>query len=167
MLLFNNDYIKSPLKNYSDGDLIIYCSDGYDVSREECFGIYGENRYPICYNLATGEIFNKILNTNRLFDEYCLEIINTGFPLHDADEMYFGYRVNNLNHKVNVVKLIRGYSSYFKCPNRIDRIDDDIFNEYDEEILKNDGYIDCHLSRPYIKYEKEINKLKDIILGYE
>jgi hypothetical protein len=81
--------------------------------------------------------------------------------------MYFGDRVNNFNHNVNIVKLIRGYSTYFKCPNRIDRVDDDIFNEYDKELLKNGGYIDCHLSRPYIKYKEEIDNLRDIILGYE
>jgi hypothetical protein len=167
MLLFSNEYIKSPLVNYNSNDLIIYCSDGYDVNREECFGIYGENRYPICYNLGTGEIFDKILNTNRSFEEYCLDIINTGFPLHDSDEMYFGDRVNNSNHDVNIVKLIRGYSTYFKCPNRIDRVDDNIFNEYDKELLKNGWYIDCHLSRPYIKYKEKIDNLRDIILGYE
>ena len=36
---------------------------------------------------------------------------------------------------------------------------------YDKELLKNDGYIDCHLSRPYIRYEEEINDLKNIILN--
>jgi hypothetical protein len=167
MLLFDKNYINSPLKNYDSNDLVIYCSDGYDVNREECSGIYGENRYPICYNLGTGEVFNKILNTNRSFEEYCLNIINSGFPLHDSDEMYFGNRVNNFSHGVNIVKLRRGYSTYFKCPNRIDRINDDVFNEYDEELLKNGEYIDCHLSRPYIKYKKEIDNMKDIILGNE
>ena len=165
MLLFNKNYINSPLKNYDSNDLVIYCSDGYDVNREECSGIYGENRYPICYNLGTGEVFNKILNTNRSFEEYCMDIINSGYPLHDSDELYFGNKVNNFNHGVNIVKLRRGYSTYFKCPNRIDRIDDDIFNVYDKELLKNDGYIDCHLSRPYIRYEEEINDLKNIILN--
>jgi hypothetical protein len=167
MLLFNKNYINSPLKNYDSNDLVIYCSDGYDVNREECSGIYGENRYPICYNLGTGEVFNKILNTNRSFEEYCMDIINSGYPLHDSDELYFGNKVNNFNHGVNIVKLRRGYSTYFKCPNRIDRINDDIFNVYDEELLKNDEYIDCHLSRPYIKYKKEIDNMKDIILGNE
>ena len=165
MLLFNKNYINSPLKNYDSNDLVIYCSDGYDVNREECSGIYGENRYPICYNLGTGEVFNKILNTNRSFEEYCMDIINSGYPLHDSDELYFGNKVNNFNHGVNIVKLRRGYLTYFKCPNRIDRIDDDIFNVYDKELLKNDGYIDCHLSRPYIRYEEEINDLKNIILN--
>ena len=165
MLLFNKNYINSPLKNYDSNDLVIYCSDGYDVNREEFSGIYGENRYPICYNLGTGEVFNKILNTNRSFEEYCMDIINSGYPLHDSDELYFGNKVNNFNHGVNIVKLRRGYLTYFKCPNRIDRIDDDIFNVYDKELLKNDGYIDCHLSRPYIRYEEEINDLKNIILN--
>jgi hypothetical protein len=165
MLLFDKNYINSPLKNYDSNDLIIYCSDGYDVNREECYGIYGENRYPICYNLGTGEVFNKILNTNRSFEEYYIDIINSGYPLHDSDELYFGNKVNNFNHGVNIVKLRRGYSTYFKCPNRIDRINDDVFNVYDEELLKKGEYIDCHLSRPYIKYKKEINNMKDIILG--
>ena len=167
MLLFDNDYIKSPLEKHGDNDLIIYCSDAYDTNREECIGIYGENRYPICYNLGTGEVFNKILNTNRSFEEYCLDIINLGFPLHDSDELYFGNKVNNFNHGVNIVKLKRGYSTHFKCPNRIDRVNDDIFNEYDVELLKNGEYIDCHLSRPYIKYKKEIDNMRDIILGHQ
>ena len=165
MLLFDYDYIMSPLTNYKDNDLIIYCSDAYDTNREECVGIYGKDRYPMCYNLAKGKVFDKILNTNRSFSEYCIDIINSGFPLHDSDEMYFGNKVNNSNHLVNVIKLNRGYSTYFNCPKRIDRINDNIFNVYDNEVLKNGGYIDCHLSRPYDKYKNEINAIKDIVLG--
>jgi hypothetical protein len=87
-----------------------------------------------------------------------------GFPDFDSDEMYFGHMVNNSNHGINVIKLKRGFYSKFKCPGRIDRIDDSSFNVYEDRLLNNGNYIDCHLSRPASKYSREMNLLKKKIL---
>jgi hypothetical protein len=164
MLMFNKEYFIDQVKNINQNDLVIYCSDAYDTDREECVGIYGTNRYPICYNAATGNTFNKILGTDCDFKSYVNKVLSCGFPDFDSDEMYFGHRVNNGNHGINVIKLRRGFYSKFKCPGRIDRIDDSEFNNYDTHSLISGDYIDCHLARPYSKYAKEIQKLKRTIL---
>lgn len=165
MIMISKDYFIDQVKNIDREDLVIYCSDAYDVSREECVGIYGANRYPICYNAATGKTFNKILGTDCDFDSYISKVLSMGFPDFDSDEMYFGHKVNTKDHGVNIIKLNRGFYSKFKCPNRIDRVDDSEFNIYDLSTLKEGKYVDCHLARPYSRYEKEINQLRDSILS--
>lgn len=164
MFMFSKEYFIDQVRSFEKDDLVIYCSDAYDTRRSECVGIYGENRYPICYNAATGNTFNKILGTENSFENYIEKVLSMGFPDFDSDEMYFGYRVNNFNHGVNVVKLERGFYSEFKCPRRIDRIDDSIFNEYEDSLIYNGYYVDCHLSRPVYKYRKEIDCLRKKIL---
>jgi hypothetical protein len=69
-----------------------------------------------------------------------------------------------VNHGVNVIKMRRGFYSKFKCPGRIDRIDDSVFNSYSDQSLYNGDYIDCHLARPMSKYSNETELLKRKIL---
>lgn len=165
MLMLDKSYFLSPLEFINEDDMVIYCSDAYNSNRSECIGIYSENRYPICYVLGKGHTFNKIINTDCDFKEYVIQLLLKGYPLHDTDELYFGDCVNNKNHGVIVHKLKRGYKSPFICNNRVDRINDDIFNNYDKEKLINNEYIDIHLSRPYKKWKREIDEIKNIILN--
>ena len=165
MMMFNREYFLDQVDVYSENDLVIYCSDAYDPNRSECVGIYGGNRYPICYNAASGNIFNKILGTDCDFNSYIHKVLSFGFPDFDSDEMYLGHVINETNHGVNIIKLKRGFYSKFKCPRRIDRVDDSVFNVYDESLLNSDYYVDCHLARPYETHKEEIVKLKKMILG--
>jgi hypothetical protein len=164
MIMINKEYFINQINDINHKDLVIYCSDAYDSQREECTGIYSGNRYSICYNAATGETFNKILGTDCDLKTYIDKVLSMGFPDFDSDEMYFGHMVNIPIHGVNIVKLKRGIYTPFKCPGRIDRIDDSVFNIYDDDLLYSGKYIDCHLARPYSTYEKEIQKLKEKIL---
>jgi len=163
MLMFNREYFVDQVSKYSEDDLVIYCSDAYDSARSECVGIY-TNRYSLPYNAATGKTFNRILDTDCEFDEYIRRVLNAGFPDFDSDEMYYSHCVDNKNHGVNVIKLKRGYYTKFQCPRRIDRVNDSVFNKYEDRLISNGYYVDCHLARPESKYRNEINLLKNKIL---
>ena len=164
MLMLDKSYFFKPLELIDEDDLVIYSSDAYDDDRPECVGIYSGNRYPICYVLGKGVTFNKILNTDCDFKEYVIQLLIKGYPTHDMDELYFGECVNKKNHGVKVHKLKRGYTSPFICKDRVDRINDDFFNDYDKDKLINNQYIDFHLSRPYSKYKKEIDEIKRLVI---
>jgi hypothetical protein len=164
MMMFNKEYFISQVSNFSNNDLVIYCSDAYDSSRPECLGIYS-NRYLLTYNAATGKTFDKILNTDCDFESYINRVLSSGFPDFDSDELYFTQCVNSNNHGANVIKLVRGYYTKFQCPRRIDRVSDSHFNLYDDELLYQNHYVDCHLARPYSKYKNEIDQLKNKILS--
>ena len=114
MLLFNKDYLTNDL--FNKNSISILNSDAYDSNRPECTGIY--DRYPMCYIVATGEIFNQILNTNVNFIEYHNRLLNLNKGW-DTDEIYFGALINQTDIKVNKIK--RGYSSNFHIHNRIEK----------------------------------------------
>jgi hypothetical protein len=163
MLLFNKDYITNDL--FDKNSITILNSDAYDSNRPECVGIYsGPDRYAICYIVATGKIFNKVLNTNVSFNEYNERLLklDKGF---DTDEIYFGTLVNRSDVRVNKVK--RGYTSNFHIPNRIERhnfIESGRHKLNLNGYINIDNYIDCHCARPYSTYKNEIDNLVKTIL---
>ena len=163
MIMFNKEYFIDQVSDFSDDDLVIYCSDAYDSKRPECVGIYSD-RYSIAYNATKGKNFDKILGTNCSFQEYADKLSSFGFPTHDTDEMYYTRCLDTLDHGVNLIKLERGIYTKFQVPRRIDRISDDIFNKYEDEKIYNEYYVDCHLARPFEKYRNEILDLKNKIL---
>ena len=163
MLLFDKNYITNDLINKNS--ITILNSDAYDSSRPECVGVYsGPDRYPICYIIATGEIFNKILNTDVSFSEYHERLLNLNKGW-DADEIYFGTLLNRTNIKVNKIK--RGISSNFFTPRRIEKhnfYDDSLFKINLNGFVNIDYFIDCHCARPYSKFKNQIDNLINIIL---
>lgn len=167
MLLFNRNYINSQIDSISDSDLVIFNSDAYDKNRPECIGIYsGPDRYPICYVVGKGSTFNQIINTNVDFNDYCNRLLQLDLNW-DTDEIYFGRCVNSQN-KVKVHKLIRGYSSNFFCPNRIEKhnfYNSGIFSIDLEKKINLDSFIDCHCARPYSKFKKQIDNIKNTTLS--
>ena len=163
MLLFNKDYLKNDLIDRNS--ITILNSDAYDSNRPECVGVYsGPDRYAICYIVATGKIFNKILDTDVSFIEYYNRLLslNKGW---DADEIYFGELVNRTDIKVNKIK--RGICSNFFTPHRIEK-----HNFYETGGFKLDlngfinieYFIDCHCARPYSEFKNQIDNLINIIL---
>lgn len=167
MLLLSRDYVVSNTENLPDDNLVILNSDAYDSERPECTGVYsGPDRYPICYIAGKGATFNKILNTDVTFQEYCQRLIelNLGW---DTDEVYFGRCVNNQS-EVPVIKITRGYSSNFYCPNRIEKN-----NFYNKGIFSLDltgkinlnSFIDCHCAHPYKDHKEIIDNIKNAILN--
>jgi hypothetical protein len=166
MLLFNRDYITSKIESIPDYDLAILGSDAYDSNRPECVGIYsGPDRYPICYVIGKGSTFNQIINNNVGFDEYCYRLLQLNLTW-DTDEIYFGKCVNSQN-VVKVHKIIRGYSSNFFCPNRIEKhnfYDPSIFSIDLEKKINLDTFIDCHCARPYTQHKVAIDNIKNSII---
>lgn len=163
MLLFNPSYLKN--KVIDKNSITIFGSDGYDPARPECKGVYsGPDRYPICYNVATGNIFNIILNTNVEYYEYYNRLFNLNLGV-DTDEIYFGQLVNKTYIKINKIK--RGYSSNFHLSDRIEKYN---FHESSPFRLNLYGdiniskYIDCHCERPYNKYKVQIDNIVDLVL---
>lgn len=162
MMMVDKEYFFRDLENYGDDSMVIYGSDAYDSNRPECIDIYGGDRYPICYNLAKGSVFQKILHTDKNFSEYLHYVNEFYFPYHDSDEMYFGWMVNNRKHGVDVIKLKRGFTSNFVCPNRFER---PLFlSVVEQNALKEKQIIDIHLMRPYEIYETQIKILKEMIV---
>ena len=169
MLLFNKDFITENIKDIPAGDLVILNSDAYDPVRPECVGVYsGPDRYPICYVVGKGSTFNKIINNNVSFDEYCNRLIKLDLNW-DTDEIYFGKCVNS-QKEVTVHKVIRGYSTNFFCPNRIERHNFNNSGIFSIDLEKNinlDTFIDCHCARPYIQHKIAIDNIKNAILKKE
>ena len=85
-------------------------------------------RYQICYCSAKGSTFTKIIKNDVSFEDYCKRLLHLDSG-RDTDEIYFGKCVNHQN-EVNVIKVNRGYSSNFYCPNRIEK-----HNFYKKDLL--------------------------------
>jgi hypothetical protein len=173
MFFFNKKYLQNTITEISEEELVIIGSDAYDSSRPECVGILsGPDRYPICYVIGKGKTFNTILDTDRDFGDYIINVLSHG-PNWDSDEMFFGKKVNNQN-KVRINKIERGYSSNFHLNDRIEKYMFDDLRRFDDfhsffkinlngKInLKN--YIDCHCKGPFSVYKDLILKIKNEIL---
>ena len=173
MLMINKDYFLTQIEKIDDESLVIFDSDAYDMDREECLESleYCKSRYPICYVAGKGKNFNRILNTDRTFENYVDDLQNLRWGW-GTDELYFGDKVDNTNHGVKVVKLIRKYTTPWKADRRVERHNFPVnLKELKEiEAQKRDGiycpdklkegfYIDVHCPRPYNEYQKEINDL--------
>lgn len=164
MMMVDKSYFNLNLHEYPEDSLVIYTSDAYDKNRPECINEYAQDRYPICYNLAKGSVFEKILNTERDFEDYLHEASSHGFLTDHIDELYYGKRVNlnAFNPEINIVYLKRGYKSFFVCPNRFER--PVYLSELQQQQIKNKEIIDIHLARPYEQYETQIEIIKEIIV---
>ena len=177
MLMINENYFLKQIENFDEESLVIMDSKAYDLERIECqnHNESCENRYPICYIIGKGKNFNKVLNTDRSFEEYTDELrkLRLGWG---TDELYFGDKVDNTNHGVNVVKLVRNYTTPWKAEKRIDRHNFPVILKHEGEIeaqkrdeiysldkLKSGFYIDAHCPRPYIEYKNKIDELVEII----
>lgn len=158
MLLFNKDYVKN--HHFEKESVTILNSDAYDSKRPECVGIYGSNRYPICYIVATGNVFNKILNTDVEFQEYHKRLLEMNLG-YDTDEIYFGNSLIQSN--VKTTKIKRGYSSSFHCPNRIEKYhftnESEFFKLNLNGFVSVENFIDCHCARPYSQHKSKIKNI--------
>lgn len=153
MLILNKDYFNDTIISLDEDSLVIFGHDLYPNTI----------RYPMCYNIAKGKIFEKILKIQDItFECYCNMLYEKykhlgSDRITSADELYYTDCVNESND-VNVVKIERGLSSSGIASNRIDRIK----WEYDDKKITQ--YIDCHMLRPYESTNKEkIDKLLTLL----
>ena len=133
-----------------------------------------KNYFPICYNVATGENFKKILKINESFDEFIFHVIEKykkqtkihkpenwnekEFNMWGLDEYFISDVVSSYrDNGGNVYQPLR--LDGFHDGRRINRTE-----VYDVEKIKNNWYIDCHSLRPYEKYKTQIDDLLNHLL---
>jgi len=119
---------------------------------------YGPNasQYPMCYNAAKGSTFKEVFGINSL-DEIP-GLIHSWFKQYggswSTDEIVLFNYLNQWTYfKTRCIKL------GLTVERRIDRS----WWHYDENLLKQDYYIDCHSIRPYLAHKAEIDKLARLI----
>lgn len=135
-----------------------------DIDCDQYVHLYS-NMYPylpVCYHVAKGEIFKKILRLPDSFDKSIKEMMK-----HDKSECieHMGLQMWNLeekfsSHRINIYPLKHEITLLNNQMNRVDRD----FWGYDEKLIKEDFYVDCHSLRPYQKYKNEINKIVELLL---
>lgn len=155
MIPLSKSYFIDNAKNINDESLLIYTSDAY--------GYNNQIRYPMCYNLTKGSVYDEILDLNCSFQDFVTRIYNLKFnPLWDSDELYFGKSVNYFEKKYpnRITKLERGFAEGFATK----RIDRNYWELYDLSKISENYYIDSHLLRPYKKYSNEINKILNFLI---
>ena len=177
MLMINKKYFIDKIRDIPEDDLVIFDSKAYDLNRVECQdeSLHSHERFPICYIAAKGKTFNKILNTNRKFENYVYELQK--FELGWAtDEVYFARCIKNSEHGVNIQKFERDYKSPWIADRRINRHnfptnltnENEIFLQekegvYKTEFLVEGYYIDAHCPRPYSEHKESIDDLIRLI----
>jgi hypothetical protein len=101
--------------------------------------------HPMCYIAGKGNVVSKTLGfDNMSFQEFVTSLHQTYHSAQNTDETYFFHKTRDISNKV-IVK--RNFAQ------RIDRCNNMSFNE---QLLKEKYYIDCHMSRPYSQYKNQI-----------
>lgn len=142
MLPISRNYFNKSLLEYEENKILLLSGQPYD----------GVPFYPMCYVISNSDTMVKCLEIKDLsFEDYCNMLIQRYGVTWNTDENFLH---SQLEKNKNMIKLMnRDFS------NRIDRSD----WQYDQEMLKNDYYVDSHLLRPFNKHKEEINKLINII----
>jgi hypothetical protein len=165
MLSFNREYFFKQIEDVNENSLVIYESDAYDLSREDCQNMYALNRYPMCYVLGKGSTFIKILDINCDFDEFCEKVhdFNFGYdlPIFHRDECYIGKKINKNLNEIDIVKLKRGIENVWNYPRRINKDD---YQHVNYDLISNKTYIDFHLPNDYLNNLEIIDKITNSIL---
>ena len=152
MIPMSKSYFVDNAKDVCDDCLLIYTADAY--------GYNNQTRYPMCYNLASSETFQKIMNVEPTFEEFVNRLSSMGLGW-DTDELFWGSCVFEWE-KTNsdkIVKLERGFGEGF-ATRRLDRC---CWGLYKPERVLEEYYFDCHSLRPISKHEKQINELIELM----
>lgn len=149
MIPLSKNYYIEIIKNINENNLVITSSDAYF------------NRFPMCYLIAKGEVFSDILDLDKCtWEEFVNRLYIEFNGDWGTDELYFFKKWNQWDKKnTNTILLKRGWDEKWIANDRIDRS----YWNYNIEKLKNGGYIDSHLLRPYIENKIEIEKLINYI----
>lgn len=168
MMLFNKKWVNESLSSIHEDDLAILNGDAYDNNRQECKN--QKVRFPMCYLVGKGKTFNKIVNTDRTFEEFAEEIYKFNSSW-DSDEMFFSEKLTCDNHGVKYHPITRGYSSLYYCPGRIEKWMFESMQDRDcpggsmyklnlHGSINFDNFIDCHCwSSDAILFEKLKNEI--------
>ena len=140
MFPMSTKYFVDYVKTFVDGKFYVMSSDN-----QECLN---NKEYPMCYNLDSDWVnFANKLNS-----------LNLGWT---TDQNYLFNQINKrLTINPNqIVFLQRGWS-----PTGANRRIDRLWWSYDENLVKDGYYIDCHSLRPYNDHKEEVNKLINLMM---
>jgi hypothetical protein len=133
-------------------------ADSFVIYKDGAFPADVYTQYPMCYNAALGSTFKEIFKINGA-DEIRQRIqawYNLGLGwTSDQQILYYAIRFW-CNKETRCVMLHHDV---------IGRVDRACWN-YNKFLLKNNGYVDAHMLRPYSKFKQEIDALAaDLGLG--
>lgn len=146
MLIYNKEYFVNQVQEYNEDCLITYLSDAYDLSRPDCQQIWGLYRIPMCYNLAKGVTFSKLLNLNCDFNEFAERIYNHEFgyivPEFHRDEVFLGRTMHRNHNDIEIIKLKRDIKDVNMIPRRIEKKE---FYETNSDRIYSKELVDSHI----------------------
>lgn len=149
MLPLNGEYFKKIANEICDHSTIINASaDAYQPAQE---------KFPMCYYAGYGAAFSSVTGISQKSDiaNVMMEWFSKGNGWN-TDEVCFFQSLKSAVRSGSIgVKL---FSRGWVQGRAIARIDRDIWH-YDKEALKEHGYIDSHLLRPF---DKNINNLRPL-----
>lgn len=140
MFLLNKNYFDNSISPYGSECFINLTSNAYT----------NEVRIPICYNIAKGDTFNKLLNLDVSFNDFIKNVKALYGINWDSDERFLARGVVNYEHYVG---LYRPFNEKWEADKRIDR------NTWSIDFELKDTYIDCHFLRPLQNHLSELNNL--------
>lgn len=147
MCPISKDYYLKTVENLTDDSVFLYTSDHYG-NPDSNTTFVNSRRCTMCYIVAMSETYDEILNLNRTFEEFVIDLMsyNLGW---NTDEIYLGNMLNVFEnkHPSRVQKNHRGLEPHSACAKA--RIDREYLYLFDEEKLKQDYYVDFHFPRPY------------------
>ena len=150
MIPLSGEYFEKNSLGIDESNFVVYSSDNPESLSEKMF--------PMCYILSHSKNF-EIFHSNSSFENFTNSIhdLQLGWC---SDQIFLYKKINEYNEKTNkVIYLKRGWAGGY-ASNRIDRST----WIYNEDMVKNGEYIDCHLLRPYSQYKNEIDYLLNLIL---
>ena len=145
MIPISSKYFNGIAEKYANHQIVSYCYDAVDR-----FG-----QIASCYILANSWVIGNLIIEN----DYISFIKNRSIELGEvwgADQVYLK---NIIDSYSDTVKLNRGWNAGGEALNRLDR---NTWKYNDDDIL-NENIYDSHLLRPYKKYQKEIDKLINLL----
>jgi len=142
MLPLNKEYFCDPITDIPDNFFVVFRDGAYDPELE---------RYPMCYNVASGKIFKEIfkITSPKEISQTISAWSSLGYGWC-TDEKVLYQHLNNWMKQTSRCVLL-----HHPVEKRIDRE----CWEYDRELLKKHYYIDSHMLRSYSSHKKEIDLL--------
>lgn len=140
---------------------------------------------PACYNVAKGHTFKKVLDLPDSFEDSLMKTkfweVDNEHRVEDGDgnivsclhwstdESYSNTLIGKYHNAVDSNMFINPGRPGGYCARRVDRegswIDNKGHWNLDEKRILEEFYLDAHCPRPYSKYEKEINRLAQLIFS--
>ena len=150
MIPLQSEYFISNSLGVNENNFIIYSSDNV-----ECIA---SSMYPMCYVLSYSKNFD-IFHENKNWFDFVSDLSKLMYGW-STDQLFMYEQLNKYNQN-KIVKLDRGWPG--GCATK--RIDRPYWGfGYDETLLKEKYYIDCHLPRPYENYKESIDKLVNLLI---